>query len=136
MTLYYPKKEYKLDTSGLYLGDDYKYKLFEYFNFYQYIVPSYSFRIHSDAPLYAKNRYLRILDKSSRINPLDTYIRIPVLTWHKVNDGEFVSPYDSETDRYYDIYANSKTPISERTQFLYITRPNQFIPGQLYSAIT
>lgn len=55
--------------------------LHEYFNFYRYVVPTYSFRLPSDEGeknnkynLYVKDKYFRILKSDNKINKQDTYI--------------------------------------------------------------
>ena len=51
--------------------------LHEYFNFYRYVVPTYSFRLNNnsiDYNLYVKDKYFRILKSDNKINKQDTYI--------------------------------------------------------------
>lgn len=74
-----------------------KYTLNEYFNFYKYVIPTYSFRLPSNEDeqknnkynLYVKDKYFRILNKDSKINKRDTYIYlIQSFTKPKANNPE------------------------------------------------
>ena len=89
---------------------------YQYFNFYKYIAASYSFRrlekgnsLYSNLPnnnLYVKNKYLRILSQTSKVNKDDVYVRIPVYE-------NFASNIDTSTNV-------EKTMLQNRKEFLYI----------------
>ena len=89
---------------------------YQYFNFYKYIAASYSFRrlekgnsLYANLPnnnLYVKNKYLRILSQTSKVNKDDVYVRIPVYE-------NFASKIDTSANI-------EKTMLQNRKEFLYI----------------
>ena len=107
------------------------YNLNEYFNFYRYIVPTYSFRFgHANAnelPLFVKNKYFRILSGNDYLNGRDSYIRIPVYSNTKAI--ETTIDYTKDTD--------AKTTLQDHTRWIYIKDPLLFQDNSaLFSAIT
>ena len=107
------------------------YNLNEYFNFYRYIVPTYSFRFgHANAnelPLFVKNKYFRILSGNDYLNGRDSYIRIPVYSNTKAI--ETTIDYNEDTD--------AKTTLQDHTRWIYIKDPLLFQDNSaLFSAIT
>lgn len=107
------------------------YNLNEYFNFYRYIVPTYSFRFgHANAddlPLFVKNKYFRILSGDDYLNGRDSYIRIPVYSNTKA----------IETTIEYTEDTNAKATLQDHTRWIYIKDPSLFRDNSaLFSAIT
>ena len=113
------------------LSTQISYNLNEYFNFYRYIVPTYSFRFgHANAnelPLFVKNKYFRILSGDDYLNGRDSYIRIPVYSNTKAI--ETTIDYTKDTDK--------SKPLQDHTRWIYIKDPSLFRDNSaLFSAIT
>lgn len=110
------------------------YNLNEYFNFYRYIVPTYSFRFgHAKAgeiPLFVKNKYFRILSSDDYLNGRDSYIRIPVYSNTNGTEDEETIDYTQDT--------NADAALQDHTRWIYIKDPSLFQKNDstLFSAIT